>query len=106
MSDIISQLPFSPSQLGVSSLIAFFGWALATNFLYTRGQVIQILDANREASGIWKEVAKENQEIIKLQTEHLQTLVAQSAATLRILEELQNQAMKWHDNMNDVGSEK
>lgn len=89
MEEFITQLPFSPSQIGASTLIILFGWSLATNFLYTRGQVTQILEANTKTSDIWKEVAKENQETIRIQATQLELLVRQTSSILRILEDLE-----------------
>ena len=101
MLELLTAIPSKIPQYGASGVIALFGWGLAKNWLYTRGQVaeilaskVEILAAKSELVEIWKQIAMENQETIKLQANQISVLVAQTEAILSIVRELQNRPTK------------
>lgn len=86
---MFDQLPVWLPDLGVSGIILLFGVSLSKNWMYTKGQVDELIAARKELAEVWKDIAKTNQATIRLQAEQLEPVVSSSAAILRIVEDLQ-----------------
>lgn len=94
MGDIPVWIPAWLGNISLPTAIALFGLALARNWLYTRGQITELLSSAKQVSELWEKVAGERQETIKLLTEATEPVVQGNAAILRALEEIQRQQVQ------------
>lgn len=85
---MFDDMPAWLPDVGSSSLISLFGYALSKSWLYTKRQVDEIIGLLKENSAIWKEVAKTNQDIIYVKLNQLDLVVSAVADILKIVEEL------------------
>lgn len=76
---------------GIVSLCLLFVVMLATNRLYTAGQVNKMLEGFEKMAETWQEVDKNNKETILLLSKSLDPLIQGNEAILRILESRQEQ---------------
>lgn len=76
---------------GVVGLLFVFVLAMARRWLYTRGQVQELLEARDKVAALWEKVADERQELVRDMTEAFEPVVTGNAAILRAVEQLQLQ---------------
>lgn len=77
------------TSLSLPGALVLFALALATNRLYTAGQVNKMLDSKAEVAKLWEQVATERQETIRLLTEATTPILDGNEAILRALERIQ-----------------
>lgn len=80
------------TNLSVPGAMVLFALALATNRLYTSGQVNKILESKDAVAKLWEQVASERQETIKLLTEANKPIIDGNEAILKALERIQTRS--------------
>lgn len=84
-------IPSWLQDISLPGAIVLFGFALATNWLYTRGQVNKMMETAMLVAKLWETVAKERQETNTKLLESTEPLIQGNAAILKAIEELQRQ---------------
>lgn len=89
--DFGGALPSWASDVGIVGLIVFFGLGLARNWFYTSGQVTHLLTQYENVAALWKQVAEERQETIKMLSDNTEPILKGNEAILRAVENLQHE---------------
>jgi hypothetical protein len=77
------------TNLSLPGAMVLFALLLATNRIYTSGQVNKMMESKAEVAKLWEQVAIERQETIKLLTEATAPVIDGNEAILRALERIQ-----------------
>lgn len=91
MPDIPAAIPDWVSNVGVVSLILFFGLGLARGWWYTAGQVTRTIEQYEKVAKLWEQVATERKEINLILTQVTEPIIQGNAAILKAVEELQRE---------------
>lgn len=92
MSDLTGMtIPAWLTDVGIVGLVIFFGLALARNWIYTRGQVNELLKARSEAAAIWEKIAEERQQVNMQLNKYIEPVMQSNEAILRAVKSLQRQ---------------